>query len=377
MAEQAAKYRVSKGEAIAQMLQSLGQSGGQAMQSVGQAIGQKRQNSITPEQMKGLQQFAMAPAPLSGEKQTFQGGIDPTKRLNPAQQKFLVDTMAQKQTEDRMMALQGLKGTQQVNMEDLKTSHKKEIEDLKAQHAKDIARLRVGALNVNEDDRKVLTDAAVRHPERFPPDIFKSRGVQPKFIADMLRKDPEYDPTKANTQYKAEQRGATTAAGKSADIITNLNSAHGGFEKSMDAAMPLAGKYSIGYINQILNSGGKGLNDPDAIKLYGHLHLAALNAAKIAKGGNASLSTEEEKGADELFSTKLNENGLQGMRDVVETEYQGRVEGAKRGTSSQSGTSGAETNNAKPHPQDADAVKWAKDNPNDPMAAQILKANGQ
>lgn len=345
LAEQAAKYKVSSGAAWAQMLQSLGQSGSQAMQGIGEMIGQKRQNAITPEQMKGLQQFSQAPAPIGGEKQTFQGGIDPTKKLNPAQQKFLVDTMSQKRTEDRMMALQGLKGNQGVNLEDIKNNHKKEMEDLKAQHAKDLAALKATLPGGKGDDatnRKIVTDYASKNGVSL--DALRPGGMggwsssNLAMAAQMIKDHPEYDVQSMKLDFAGKMKGATTSAGKAADLETNLSSAHGGFKKSIDLAKPLAGKYTVGEINKIINSAEWELNDNDAIQLRAHMYAAANNFARMAKGGGASLGEDDVKEALKVISTKLTSGGMEAVEKAAEAEYQGRLEGANEAVSRHSGS---------------------------------------
>ncbi len=152
-------------EAIAAEISKRGQAWGNAFSGVGQNIGQglaqqaqlareKQKATITPQHMLSLRQFAQSggrpqvsgpplggspnPLTIGQNKPTFAGGIDPNQPLNQAKSTYLQNIMERKATEDRMLALQGLKGEQATKAQEAKSTQATSLEDLKAQHKQEL-----------------------------------------------------------------------------------------------------------------------------------------------------------------------------------------------------------------------------------------------
>lgn len=242
MAEAIAKLITERGQAWGNMAQGLGQTA----QRIGQNIYQKRQQkyeNLTPEQMdyilKGQTPIPKGPnlpgtnGPLAiGQNAPQQPNQLFPKGIPPQAQSLMERVAAAKESTSRMFGVQEMKG--QERLSSTHTMLTKESWDrMTSDQQKKFTAVGLGpgqlipnavmstiakptsssqTQALSEEELNALRDASLKHPDRFPPDLLKSRGLQPKFIAQQLLKNPEYNPAAANVGYAGEKMSATSAA---------------------------------------------------------------------------------------------------------------------------------------------------------------------
>lgn len=138
----------------------------------------------------------------------------------------------------------------------------------------------------------------------------------------------------------------------------------------------------IPVLNAIARGAEKWSGDPAYTTLFFYMNAALMESAKITSGGTGSIQQLHEGAAkvaremaDVGVTTPQQWNGLvKAMKSegAERMRLQDAAIAKARGHPAVGGGAAA-----KPHPQDSEAVQWAKAHSGDPRAAQILKANGQ
>lgn len=237
LAEEMIRQLQRKGEAWQEAIKSLGQSAQQYQQKKYEQSQQK----LTPADIIGISQAINAPsssgatsygtnltpgaksgpgvnpfgtAPVNAPTT---GGLDPNKPLNMAGRDLMTRLQEQKATENRMMAVQGLKGKQAEDLSKTKTNEATTLEDLKAQHKKEIesfkaAHPKSSDQTLTKEEMDALKKATTRKDNPLDPSIITYRGPRAKIIAQSLMDDPNYSPNPAKGQSAAATSGASAAA---------------------------------------------------------------------------------------------------------------------------------------------------------------------
>jgi len=165
--------------------------------------------------------------------------------------------------------------------------------------------------------------------------------------------------------------------GKGFEIASNV----GSLDDTLRQMEPLVKNLSPTSLQILNNAWQKGLaqtNDPQANQVLALANSARGLYSQVIAGGAGT--QESDKKANETIARGLNSTGFQGMKAAVMAEgysRASRMTGATPNTLDKPSGYIDQPGAAKPHPQDSQAVQWAKANPNDPRAAKIISLNGQ
>ena len=239
------------------------------------------------------------------------------------------------------------------------------------------------------------TDLADREEARVWYDIFKEKGTPPQFamgdkagkaawrkwVATFAKEDGM-----SGGDIAAEQGGykGAVSANRNLEVRrTNVEQITGALEKVDSTIVPLAKKINTSFAgeagNRVLNDLSSKYGDNRELqqlnvlaKTYGREYIKAVTAA----GSNAQMLATHKEDADALVNGNMPVNKLLGAIDGMKLDIkafrdsmadeQKRVKANMGGTGSGAAATG----------QDAEAIAWAKANPSDPRAAQILKLHG-
>lgn len=344
LAEEAMRLRSQQGAPWARLAASLGQDVGGIGEAIAQKINQQRQNAITPEQMKGLQQFAVAPAPISGEKQTFQGSIDPTKNLNPAQRQFLVDTMSQERTEKRMMALQGLKG-QQGLVKDHTLATEELIKNYPAikkmgfqagdmvpnRFISDQAKPKPNSMDESALDSMAKDAAAGKlAPKQFASILGRGNASDRSKLYEKIKKiNPNFDAELADQIFSGKIAGGLAKARIQQGQGHTIDAAAATVEDNLDRAEELIQHLSPSSIEAVNSAWRKGLKkisgDDQATELLTHLIEAREQQAIVLANGHAATDVNKKE-AQDMLSDGLSKGSFRGTKKAIVFNNESRVQ---------------------------------------------------
>lgn len=191
---------------------------------------------------------------------------------------------------------------------------------------------------VPPEEEEALYRAARKYPDRYPPDIFKSRGPQYKFLAHTAyqaeQNGEDYpNPAGMNVGYSAQKTGASATAGVKGRQGFELSALTGSLDDTLRQMEPLIKNMpdtGLQVLNDAWAKGLKQVNDPMANKVLGLANSARGLYSQVLAGGGAG-TLESDKKANETISRGLNASSFDGMKQGIMAEgysRAGRMSGA-------------------------------------------------
>jgi hypothetical protein len=154
--------------------------------------------------------------------------------------------------------------------------------------------------------------------------------------------------------------------------------------KNADMALALSDQVDrtgVPVFNSWIQAGQKNVTgNPQVSQFHAATETFVNEYAKIMSGsmGNTAVSDSARAHAHSLLSTAQSKEQYKAVVSTLKQEMGNRMSGFEDEKKSllQSMTRQSKPSQVNGHPQDNEAVNWAKLNPNDPRASAILKANG-
>lgn len=209
---------------------------------------------------------------------------------------------------------------------------------------------------------------------KVSPTQIASRGPKRKDLAKQFLDNPSYDASKSEIAFKVSQAGQEASErltqGGSAQVVARVAQSA---REQLDALQEASDKFpraDLKFMNTpIIKLAAQG--SPGAQDWLIAIQTARAEYATALNRGNSPSETqikEAEVALPDTIPPKLLPSAIKQLRKGLDNTVKGMMTPA---------TANASAAPIPPHPQDSEAVAWAKANPKDPRSAQILDLNGQ